>query len=218
MTEALPTELIQLLPRRSGRPPREQVVLLEDKILDTAAALFFSEGYGAASIDEIARRAQIAKRTLYARYENKAALFSAVVHRIIQRMRPQPQATEDLFHGSSITDSLHHIAKVMLHAALSPEAVAMYRMVLAEATRFPELALIMNEHGARQEAIRRIAELLHRDAKISPPQADFAAEQFIVMVVTAPQRRALGLGTPMSKPELKEWIDNTVDLFVRGVH
>ena len=64
-------------PRRGGRPSREEAEKLEDKILDAAAALFFDEGYGAVSVEEIAKQAQISKRTFYARFENKAAIFRA---------------------------------------------------------------------------------------------------------------------------------------------
>jgi TetR/AcrR family transcriptional repressor of mexJK operon len=202
--------------RRGGRPSKEQAGLLEDKILDAAAALFFSEGYGAASIEEIARRAQISKRTFYARYEGKAAIFKAVVHRVIQHIRPNNAATDQLFHGKSIEEALRQIARIMLHASMSPESLALYRVMLAEATRFPELALIMNEQGARKEAITRIAELLHREAKMDQPAASFAAEQFIVMVVAAPQRRALGLGKELNKAELDKWANDTVDLFLHG--
>jgi TetR/AcrR family transcriptional repressor of mexJK operon len=203
-------------PRRGGRPSREQASMLEDKILDAAAALFFSEGYGAASIEEIARRAQISKRTFYARFDNKAAVFSAVVHRLIQRVRPDAAAADKLFKGKSVEEILHQLAHVLLHASLSPETLSMHRVVVAEAIRFPELALIMNEQSSRQEAISRIADLLNREIGLDKSAAMFAAEQFIIMVVSMPQRRALGLGLPMSSVELDAWVHQTVNLFLHG--
>ena len=207
-------------PRRGGRPSKEEAGKLEDKILDAAAALFFGEGYGAASIEQIAKNAQISKRTFYARFENKAALFSAVVRRVIQRVRPADgAATDKLFLGDNIEEILRRIAPVILHGALSPEAVALHRVVQAEAARFPELALIVDKQGARQEAIKRIAALL-RDEAIREKRAladpVFAAEHFLLMLTAGPQRRAMGLGVPMTSPELHEWAMKTVDLFLNG--
>ena len=95
----------------------------------------------------------------------------------------------------------------------------MHRVILAEATRFPELALIMNEQGTRQQAIQRIAKLLEHEANLNrnkPKNTLFAAEQFLHMVVSSPQRRALGLGQPMSAAELDTWAKDTVDLFLKG--
>jgi hypothetical protein len=58
-------------PRSSGgRPSREAAALLRDKILDVATALFLRDGYGAVSIEMIARDARISKRTFYQRFSN----------------------------------------------------------------------------------------------------------------------------------------------------
>ena len=55
-----------------------------------------------------------------------------------------------------------------------------------------------------------------RDSTLSAEKRAFAAEQFISMVVTLPQRRAMGYGTPMTAAELDVWADKTVDLFLDG--
>jgi hypothetical protein len=47
-------------------------------------------------------------------------------------------------------------------------------------------------------------------------ESHLAAEQFILMVVTGPQRRALGLGAPLSQAEIGRWIAETVALFLDG--
>ena len=46
---------------------------------------------------------------------------------------------------------------------------------------------------------------------------EFAAEQFMQMVVSIPQRRALGIGVPMTPPELEKWAEDTVNLFLSGL-
>jgi TetR/AcrR family transcriptional regulator, mexJK operon transcriptional repressor len=207
-------------PRRGGRPTKEEAEKIEGKILDAAAALFFSEGYGATSVEEIARRARISKRTFYARYANKPDIFRAVVRRIISSIRPAEKATDELFKGMDTREVLYRVAPVMLRAALSPDTLALFRIVMAESARFPELAPIMYQNSAREEAIRRIAELLQQEAKnknLTLANPAFAAEQLLFMVTASPQRRALGLGAPMSEAELDAWSRNAVDLFLNGV-
>jgi len=204
--------------RRGGRPSQAQAARLRGKILDAAADVFFTEGYGAARIDAIAKRGRIAKRTLYSRFRDKADLFAAVVHHVIENLRPPH--TEKLFRGTG-PEILQNLAETILHAALNPQAIALQRLILAEATRFPELAEVMQKVGAREEAIRYIAQLLEQETrlgklKLKPEDTAFAAEQFLQMVVSVPQRRAMGLGKPMTPRELSAWAENTVRLFLDG--
>src|SRR6476646_7356593 len=74
--------------RRGGRPSSEASEQLGELILDAATELFLAHGYGATSIEAVAKRVRISKRTFYHRFDDKAALFAAVVHRIIERLRP----------------------------------------------------------------------------------------------------------------------------------
>lgn len=77
----------------------------------------------------------------------------------------------------------------------------------------------MHGDGSTREAIQLISGILaqeFRDAKLSAEQRAFAAEQFIFMVVTLPQRRAMGYGKPMAAAELEVWADKVVGLFLNG--
>src|SRR5579859_2837038 len=115
-------------PRRGGRPSKVEAEQLGDRILDVATELFLAEGYGATSIESVARRAGIAKRTFYARFTDKAALFAAVVHRIVERLRPP--ADVPLFEGDDCEAVLRRLARLMLRAALMPEALALSRLIV----------------------------------------------------------------------------------------
>lgn len=206
-----------LRPRRSGRPTRRTAERLRDHILDIATHLFLEHGYGATSIEEIARRARISKRTFYHRFTDKAALFSAVVHRIIERLHPP--ADVPLISDGSLEENLLRLARLMVHAAVTPQAVALHRLIVAESARFPELAVIAGEHGGSQEAITLVAGLLEREAHtehLTVNDRIYAARQFLQMVVSLPQRRAMGLGIPMSLEEIDAWTGKTVDLFLNG--
>jgi AcrR family transcriptional regulator len=205
--------------RRGGRPPRLQAEQIREQILDIATPLFLTGGYGVTSIEEVAKRARMSKRTVYSRFRDKAELFGAVVHRLVERMRPPSATTEQFFEGGSLEAILRRLAQLILRAALSPAALALHRVIVAEATRFPELAEAVNQEGTRREAIRRIAALLEGEALssgLSLTNAEFAAEQFLHMLVAGPQRRALGLGAPMTDAELDAWARDAVDLFLKG--
>jgi TetR/AcrR family transcriptional regulator, mexJK operon transcriptional repressor len=199
-----------------GRPSRLESAQLSDRILDVATALFLGEGYGATSIEAVARRAHISKRTFYHRFPGKEALFEAVVRRLLERWMPTFEA--DLREAPTLAETLHRAAEYMLSAALTPEALALHRMAIAEATRFPALARILHDLGAAAgtDRIARYLEQHIASGELRPLDAQFAAEQFIMMVVTGPRRRALGLGAALGAAELRAWIDDTVALFLDG--
>jgi AcrR family transcriptional regulator len=200
-----------------GRPTRAAAEQIEARIVDVARDLFFAYGYGATSIETIARNAGISKRTFYHRFENKAAIFRAVVNQLIHRIVPGD--VEILFTGGSADEILNHLATVMLAASLAPDTLALQRLLIAEATRFPELALVMAQQGARQDGIKRIADLLRQETTAGRRAVDdpaIAAEIFMQLVIGLPQRRALGLGAAMSQTELNAWVKNTVAFFLRG--
>lgn len=201
---------------RGGRPSRQQSAQLADRILDVAETLFLTHGFGATSIEAVAKRAGISKRTFYHRFTGKERLFESVVRRLIERWLP-PFDTA-LLAPASLAEGLQRSAEYMLNIALTPEALALHRMIIHEAQRFPALARIMHELGAAS-GIERIAQSLQPridSGELRAINARFAAEQFILSVVTGPQRRALGLGIPLTATEVTSWARNAVELFLDG--
>jgi TetR/AcrR family transcriptional repressor of mexJK operon len=203
--------------RRGGRPSKAAAEQLAHRIVEAATELFFTLGYGATTIEAVARRARVSKRTFYHRFKDKSALFSAVVHRTIERLRPPPEVP--LLHGASLAEILHRLSHLILRAALSTPAIQLHRLIIAESSRFPKLARVVTNEGASEEGIRLIAGLLEREARGGRLPLDdptFAAEQFLHMLVAGPQRRALGLGTPMTAGEIDAWARAVVNLFLNG--
>jgi len=203
--------------RRGGRPSGLESEQKRGQIIDVATSLFFDQGYGATSIEAIAKQAGISKRTFYNRFRDKADLFGAVIHGIIGRIRPTDLAP--LFEGGSFEEILRRLADLALRAALSPQAIALQRLILAEANRFPELAQAVAAEGSKSEAIAHITTLIARErsaGRLRLDDARFGAEQFLQMVIAVPQRRAMGLGTPMTGQELELWGLDAVNLFLHG--
>lgn len=203
--------------RRGGRPSKADAEQLAHRIVDAATELFFTLGYGATTIEAVAQRARVSKRTFYRRFENKSALFSAAVHRTIKRLRPP--ADVSLLHGANLPEILRGLADLVLRAVLSPPAIALHRLIVAESGRFPNLAAVATNQGASEEAIRLIAGVLEREARagnLTLDNATFAAQQFLHMVIAVPQRRAMGLGMPMTSTEVDAWARDVVNLFLNG--
>ena len=204
--------------RKGGRPLREDALKLREQILAVATELFLDQGYGSTSIEAVAARAGVSKRTFYDRFDDKAALFAAVVHRIIDNIRPPPHVP--LLAGANLPDILRRLAGLILQAALSPQAIALHRLVTGESRRFPELAYAVENSGGQAEATALIGGLLLRELpkiKLTPEDEVVAAQQFIYMVVAVPQRRATGFGTPMTPAELQLWANKAVALFLDGL-
>jgi AcrR family transcriptional regulator len=202
---------------RGGRPSREAALRLRENILVAATALFLEQGYGSTSIEAVAQRAGISKRTFYDRFDDKAQLFAAVVHRIIGEIRPPPDVP--LIAGATLEDMLRRLAVLMLRAALAPQALALHRLVHGEASRFPELVRAVASDGSTREGVELISALLARELpsdSLGEEERAFVAQQFIYMVVTLPQRRALGFGPPLSALELDRYAERVVRLFLDG--
>ncbi len=161
-------------------------------------------------MEAVAVVAGVSKRTLYARFPGKAALLRAVVARLIERWLPPFDA--GLADVDSLEPALLHAARQILATALAPQALALHRLVIAETGRFPELAQVLHEAGAGT-GLDRIAELLNRAGVTDPV---WVAEQFFHLVLTGPQRRALGLGPMPDGAALERWARQSVRLFLNG--
>jgi TetR/AcrR family transcriptional repressor of mexJK operon len=201
---------------RVGRPSPISAAQLTERILDAATALLLAEGYRQTSIEAVAKAARVSKRTFYHRFDGKPALFEAVVRRLVGGWRAPFDAA--IRPQGSLEQQLEQIAMFMLTAALTPEAVALHRLIVSEAARFPELAGVINAHGAGQ-GVHVVGAILGEAiaaGRLTVTDPRFAAEQFLHLVLAGPQRRALGLGTPLRPDQLGAWARDTVRLFLEG--
>ena len=179
-------------------------------MLDAATDLFLRDGYGATSLEAVAAAAGVSKRTLYARFSGKAALLQVVVSRLVTTWLPAFDA--EIGQGGGLRDTLLGAAKVMLATALTSQALGLYRLIIAEIGRFPELAGVMREAGAGA-GTERLAAVMAA-AGIADPI--WAAEQFMALVLSVPQRRGLGLGSPLDAAAQAVWSERAVALFLNG--
>src|SRR6516165_702944 len=123
---------------RIGRPPKELAGEVDARILDAARKVFLERGFEGASIDEIAEVARSGKPTIYARFGNKRGLFTEVVTRDILTHIAEFKTAVPA--GATIEQCLTNAATTLLHWGLDSERIALMRLAIAEARRFPDLA------------------------------------------------------------------------------
>src|SRR5262245_26635263 len=122
----------------TGRPTIAEAEKLEERLRKAAVEAFLQHGFDGTTMEGIARAAGISKRTLYARYPDKHALFAAVVTTPLMH---QPHRDPDFeVTPDDLEAGLMAIARAALARALDPEIVRLGRMAMAEAKRFPEFA------------------------------------------------------------------------------
>ncbi len=212
--------------RSSGRPTAAAAAELAERILEVATRAFLTHGYAATSIETIAANAGVAKRTLYVRWRDKPALFRAVLERLMARWLATPEPpppehpTPDLPPTAEdrLESALQQTATRVLAVALQPDALALHRLMIAESGRFPELAEMVRQSGAAA-GMARIANLLVAEmmaGRLVPLDPAIAAEQFLYLVLTGPQRRALGLAPPLEADGEAAWARQAVALFLNG--
>jgi TetR/AcrR family transcriptional repressor of mexJK operon len=215
--------------RPGGRPTAADAATRAERILAVATRAFLSDGYAATSIETIAATAGVAKRTLYARWRDKPALFRAVLERLLARWLATPEPSMRAAAPGFLRDplpnpadwlegALMQIATRALAVALQPDALALHRLMIAESGRFPELADMVRQSGAAT-AMARIADLLAAETfagRLTLLDPAIAAEQLLYLVLTGPQRRALGLAPPLDAAGVAAWAHDAVTLFLNG--
>jgi TetR/AcrR family transcriptional repressor of mexJK operon len=152
-----------------------------EMILAAAERAFLASGFGAVTMDAIAREAGVSKATVYAHFAGKEALFGAVIAHVSER-RYDGFSIETL-DPQDIEASLTTIARRFLDLVLSPEVIALNRIIIGEVTRFPVLAQVFWEAGP--ERTRQQLETFFRRAGaagvIAVPDPRLAAEQFAAL-------------------------------------
>lgn len=197
-----------------GRPRAAEVEERAEHILQAAGKVFLRLGFDGATMDAIAAAARISKRTLYARYPDKTALFKAVLRDLIDRwLAPMDQFRSE---QGPLEETLLALARHLATFALTPQSISANRIIIAEARRQPELGRLADEMG-RRPAIRAIAAILrrHRD-ELRSDNVELLAEQFLSLAVDHNLWLA-HLGIAPSAEEIDAWVCSAVRLFLIGV-
>ena len=202
---------------RRGRPTRAEAAQLDQKLRDAAVATFLEQGYDRATMEMIAEAAGITKRTLYARYADKRAVFLDVIPRALSRSverDPDPAIGDD----DEIEAALLAIGRGALKRALDPDTVRLHRIAMNESPRFPEFAVSAETFGWSHRQ-RQVMDLLRRRQAVGDIEVDdieLAAEHFLALVEALPARLA-DFGVYRSRRQEERHLKHAVNLFLRGI-
>ncbi|MGE0718851.1 MAG: TetR/AcrR family transcriptional regulator [Alphaproteobacteria bacterium] len=185
-------------------------------ILEAANEIFLRDGFEAASMEAVTARAGVSKATVYSHFPNKHALFAAIVH---QRCATLVPALEEATRAEAPpAEVLTAVGVALFEKLVTPAALDLYRVVVAEAPRQPELG-----HAFYAAGPDRIAEALARylaaqaDAgRLAVDDPRLAAEQFLGMLVGHHHVRLLmGVRTePMGPAECRRLVAAAVARFI----
>jgi AcrR family transcriptional regulator len=199
MARTSPTKArsVRRAPGRSGRPPNELAGEVEERILDAARKVFLDRGFEGASIEEIAQAARSGKPTIYARFRDKKALFTAAVTGYV--IAKQGQLENYSPSGTTLEERLTSIGATVLQEALTPEWIGLVRLAIAEARRFPDLGSILTRM-IRERGADTMMRLLGEAVKsgevellpgFSPDRLGMTARYFIDLILLPQLLRAL---------------------------
>lgn len=159
-----------------GRPPLTRKGDVDARLLEAATQLFLTLGFEGTSCDQVAQNARAGKASIYARYANKSALFGAVIEANLARLFAAEEG-DDALQDAPLRQRLISAGTVVIHNALQADAVALLRLMVAEAPRLQGSA-----HDATRVLHTLGAEHIARALAGSP---DPAALQAAAMPATA---------------------------------
>jgi AcrR family transcriptional regulator len=201
---------------RRGRPTRAETADLDEAVRQAAVSTFVTFGYDGTTMEAIARAAGITKRSLYARYPDKRALFADVIPWALTRSA-ETESRLDI-DDCDLEAALTALGRAAIARATDPDSVRLKRVALNEWVRFPELR-VTSESTMWAGTLRVLTALLREhvdNGNIEIDDAELAAEHFLAMVEAVPGRLA-EFGIHRSAEQHERHLEQAVALFLRGV-
>jgi AcrR family transcriptional regulator len=147
------------------------------RILEAAFAAFMKSGYAAASMLEIATRARVSKRELYALVGNKQEMLIACISERAKRL-DLPGNLPVLRDRETLQQVLASFGTTLVREVSDPTVVAVFRLAIAEAVQAPEVARALNSIGreASRAALRKIMAQAQASGLLTGRPAELAAQ------------------------------------------
>ncbi len=138
------------------RQPRSDETPARQRIVEAAFSAFMESGFAAASTLEIATRARVSKRELYALVGSKQEMLVACIRERAKRLQmpdlPEPHDRQ------ALARTLETFGTQLLREVSDPTVIAVFRLAIAEAVRAPEVARALNSLGVEtgRAALREV--------------------------------------------------------------
>jgi TetR/AcrR family transcriptional regulator, mexJK operon transcriptional repressor len=197
-----------------------RVVRTRAAVVDAARALFLQQGYAGTTMEQIAARAGLTKRTVYNNYGDKDALFTQIVADVLSYAetftRRLHEEFDDSVTAASLRQALDDLAQRLALGIVRPEVLAIRCLLIGEARNFPTLGSEYFDRAPGQvlDALASRFADLSRRRLLRVPDARRAAEQFAYLVVGAALDRALLTGAMPSNEQITEAASDGVETFL----
>lgn len=204
--------------RRAGDSTRRSSA--RERILAAAFAAFTERGYAAARTLDIATRAKVSKRELYALFGNKQQMLITCIAERARRMHPPADRSAPRDAGE-LEATLVRFGSVLLTEVCDPDVVALQRLAIAEADRSPEVRESLELYG-RQACLAALAEVFAAARPAALAAADdvetLAGRFLSLLLGDLPMSLALGLRQPPDPEEIaRRSRDAALAVLRRGV-
>jgi TetR/AcrR family transcriptional repressor of mexJK operon len=216
----------KLLPAKTEPAPKQrahtpiQTRLDDDRVselLGVAAEVFIERGFEGASTNQIARRANCSKTTLYTRYPSKEKLFLAVLEQRMELILSDFATT--LQPELPIEQTLKDYGFRLMQLALSENQLGMIRVISMEASRFPDLGKRFYELGPGRGVailVNYMEEQIKRE-RLVKENPQMMAEHLISLITGGYVRWTMvGLPDNLSLNEKRQRISAVVEMFLRA--
>ena len=177
---------------------------MRTRILRAAFKAFTDNGYAGTSTLQIATRAKVSKRDLYAIFPNKQAMLVSCIRTRLEKMRMPaelpPPATRE-----ALASTLTTFGTILLTETFHPTVVAMFRLAIAEAERSPEVARAID--AGRKAARQTVSELVAHAQSLGhlpPGDPSTMADRFLALLrEDVMMSLLLGVATPPSQARIE---------------
>jgi AcrR family transcriptional regulator len=170
----------------NGNTRARQLAARREQLIAAAEQLFLQNGFANTSVNAIVREAGGSLATLYAEFGSKEALFESVLSERAARFFPEERSIPQ--QSLDAQTELRALATHMLKRMLSDDGLAVYRLAVHEAPRFPALRKALLEVGMpglldrTARYLRRLADRAVLKIEATEDAARLAASQFIALV------------------------------------
>lgn len=204
--------------RQHTSKPSLRAEAARERLIEAAAEIFLEHGFGMATVDVIAHHAKASKKTLYSHFAGKEEIFVAAVERLCQRtLAPLHQLD---IQGDDPEALLVEFGTRLLAQVLAPEAIALHRVAISEATRFPDLARLFYRTGPAmvQRILSERLAALRESGRLRLDDSGRIASLFIQMVLGEAQRKtALAVAPPPTANEARRHAAAVARLLLRAL-
>ncbi len=190
-------------------PPMEEK---RKQIIDAAVETFQQCGFAGASMDGIAERAQVSKRTVYNHFESKEVLFNAIVGLMFEEAHQTVDVTYR--EGLPIRDQLVALGRAEGRLLQSERFMKLARMALGETMRAPEVAQAVQKEAEKMSVFGDFMTAARKDGAIIADDPDEATEQFIALLKSRAFWPHVLSGGQVDAGEMEAIVQSSVETFL----